>query len=159
MLTRILSFVLVAYAALAFGNIFGFFIHTEYDLSGRAFAEWHRIADAYYSKVMSVVGLSGIFFQLLFLVLEGRNYRQKPFILVAIALILQIGVIILAISSNVAMNAEMNAWNPDNLPANWNEMRNEWLGYHARNRPFNLIHSICLFLGCYFYWMRMKMRS
>jgi hypothetical protein len=157
MLTRFLSFILVAYAAIAFGNIFGYFAHTEYDLSGRAFAEWHRITDSYYGKIMPIVGLSGMLFQCLFLIGERNYFSQKPFILVAIALIIQIGITIIAINSNVAMNAEMNAWNPDNLPTNWNEMRNEWLGYHDRNRPFNLIHSICLFSGCYFYWMRVRL--
>lgn len=26
----------------------------------------------------------------------------------------------MAVSSHVFINAEMNAWNPDNLPADWN---------------------------------------
>ena len=34
---------------------------------------------------------------------------------------------VIAVNTNVAMNASMNAWNPDQLPANWQAVRDEWL--------------------------------
>lgn len=68
-ITNILTFILVAYAA----NTFGFgpnFAPWEYNVSGQTFAEYHKAIDFYMSKRMPIVGLSFMFFQIVFLVLE-----------------------------------------------------------------------------------------
>lgn len=61
---------------------------------------------------------------------------------------------VIAVNTNVAMNGSMNAWNPDQFPANWQAVRDEWLGGHARNFFFNTASSILVFMGYYFYWTR-----
>ncbi|GAB3642030.1 hypothetical protein [Spirosoma arcticum] len=152
-ITKIVTFILVAYAA----NVFDFgakIAPWEHDVSGKAFAEWHKAIDFYMSKRAPVVGLSFMFFQLLFLRLQWKNWRDWPFRCVALALFLQILVTVIAINTNVAMNAGMNAWNPDHLPANWQVVRDEWLGGHERNFFFNTAYSVLVFIGCYFYWTR-----
>lgn len=99
---------------------------------------------------MPVVGLSFMFFQIVFLVLEWKNRHLWPFRCVALALAVQVLVTVIAINTNVAMNA----WNPDSLPANWQAVRDEWLGGHERNFFFNTAYSVLVFMGCYFYWTR-----
>lgn len=68
-ITKILTFILVAYAANTFD--FGAKIAPwEYDVSGRTFAEWHKAIDFYMSKRAPVAGLSFLAFQILFLILQ-----------------------------------------------------------------------------------------
>lgn len=152
-ITQLVTFILVAYAANTF-DLGAKIAPWEYDVSGKAFTEWHKSIDFYMSKRAPIVGLSFMAFQLLFLLLQWKNRSEWPFRCVALALVLQIAITVIAVNTNVAMNAAMNAWNPDHLPANWQAVRDEWLGGHARNFFFNTAFSVLVFMGCYFYWTR-----
>jgi hypothetical protein len=154
MITRILSFILLAYAANTFSISDLHISPWYYDVSGRTFAEWHKQIDFYMSKRMPFLAISGWLFHILFLISEGRRYNQKPFIFVTISLALQILTVVLSLNSNVSLNPEMNAWNPDALPANWQAVRDEWLSGHARNWYTNTASSIATFLGCYYIWTK-----
>lgn len=152
-ITRLLTFILVAYAA----NAFDFGAKTapwEYDVSDRTFAEWHKAIDFYMSKRAPIVGLSFMAFQLLFLGLQWENRSEWPFRCVALALMLQITITVIAVNTNVSTNAGMNDWDPDRLPADWQSIRDEWLGGHTRNFFFHTAYAILVFMGCYFYWTR-----
>lgn len=105
---------------------------------------------------MPIVGLSFMFFQLIFLGLEWKNRSKKPFRFIALALFIQIAITVVALNTNVAMNADMNAWDPDHPPSNWQTVRDEWLGGHERNFYFNTTYSVLIFMGCYFYWTKPK---
>ena len=160
MITRIVSFILILYAAFYFGFFFGGILAPWPDeVSGRTFAEYHKAIDFYMGKRMPILVLSGMFFMLVFLVSDRKNWRKASFKLIAFTFVFQIGVIILGINTNVALNPVMNAWNPDQLPANWEAIRDQWLGYHQRNTPLHFIIAITLFLACYFYWTRPKVEG
>lgn len=76
-LTKILTSILVAYSANTFD--FGAKIAPwEHDVSGKAFAEWHKAIDFYMSKRAPLLGLSFMVFQLLFLVLQWKTGANGP---------------------------------------------------------------------------------
>lgn len=148
---RIVTFILVAYAAQLF-DLTPKISPWAADVSGPTFAEMHRATDFYMSKRMPAFVQSFMLFNLLFLGLTWRNRKSLSFRLVAFALLLQLVITIIAIKTNVAMNAGMNAWDPAHLPANWEIVRSQWLGAHNRNFYVNVAISVLVFLGCYFYW-------
>ena len=152
-ITRIVTFILVAYAAQLF-DLTPKLSPWAADVSGPAFAEMHRATDSYMSKRMPVFVQSFILFNLLFLGLNWPNRRSWSFRLVAFAVMLQIGITIIAIKTNVAMNAAMNAWDPTHLPADWTAVRDAWLGAHSRNFYVNVAISVLIFAGCYSYWVK-----
>lgn len=154
-MTKILSFILVAYAAFFFAlPTTGLIAPWDYDVSGRTWAEYHKAVDFYMGARMPIIAISCLVCTIVFLILEWKNKHEKPFRFMALAIVIQVSLTIIAINTNVAMNAEMNAWNPENLPSNWAAMRDQWLYYHHFNAPFNLAFSTCIFLACYFYWTK-----
>lgn len=156
-MTKILSFILVAFAAFFFSlSISGFIAPWDYDVSGRTWAEYHKAIDFYMGARMPVISLTCMACMVLFLILERKNWKGKPFRFMALAIVIQITLIVIAVNTNVPMNPILNSWNPENLPANWAEMRDQWLHYHHFNAPFNIAFATCIFLGCYFYWIKNK---
>jgi hypothetical protein len=154
-MTKILSFILVAFAAFFFVlPLSGFLAPWDYDVSGRTWAEYHKAIDFYMGARMPIIAVSCLVCMIVFLILEWKNKREKPFRFMALAIAIQISLTVIAINTNVAMNAEMNNWNPENLPANWSVMRDQWLHYHHFNAPFNMAFATCIFLSCYFYWTK-----
>lgn len=151
-ITRIVTFILVAYAAQLF-DLSATLSPWAADVSGPTFAEMHRATDFYMSKRMPVFVQSFILFNLLFLGLSWPNRRSWSFRLVALAVVLQVVITVIAIKTNVAMNATMNAWDPTHLPADWKTVRDEWLGAHNRNFYVNVIIAVLVFTGCYDYWI------
>jgi glycerol uptake facilitator-like aquaporin len=152
-ITRIVSFILVAYAAQLF-DLTPKISPWAADVSGATFAEFHRATDFYMSKRMPVFVQSFMLFNLIFLGLTWRNRSSWSFGLVALGLVLQLVGTIIAIKTNVAMNAAMNAWDPTHLPTNWATVRAEWLSAHSRNFFFNVPISVLVFMGCYLYWIK-----
>ncbi len=154
-MTKILSFVLVVFAAFFFSlPLFGIIAPWDYNVSGRTWAEYHKAVDFYMGARMPIIALSCLGCMILFLILEWKNRKEKPFRFMALAIIIQVSLTIIAINTNAAMNPEMNHWNPENLPTNWAAMRDKWLGYHHFNAPFNMAFATCIFLSCYFYWTK-----
>ncbi|GAB3899236.1 hypothetical protein GCM10028825_49240 [Spirosoma agri] len=45
------------------------------------------------------------------------------------------------------MNAAMNDWGPTPLPANWEAIRNQWLGAHNRDFYVNFVISLLVLWG------------
>lgn len=152
-ITRIVTFILVAYAAQLF-DLSAKISPWAADVSGPTFAEMHRATDFYMSKRMPVFVQSFVLFNLLFLGLTWPSRRAWPFRLVALAVVLQLVITVISIKTNVAMNAGMNAWDLAHLPANWAAVRDKWLGAHNRNFYVNVAISVLVFMGCYSYWTR-----
>lgn len=153
MITRIISLILVVYASYFFGlYVQGLVAPWEYNVSGKAFTEYHKAIDFYMSKRMPVLVLSYIGFMILFLIFNRKEWGTVAYWLIPVAIVLQAISTYIAITSNVHMNPEMNAWNPDNLPVNWQEMRDKWLYYHNRGRFINIPIQIIVFTSCYLFW-------
>jgi hypothetical protein len=154
-MTKILSFILVAFAAFFFAlPSTGLIAPWDYDVSGRTWAEYHKAVDFYMGARMPIIALSCWACMVFFLILERKNWKEPPFRFMALALAILILLTVIAINTNVAMNTEMNNWNPENLPSNWAAMRDQWLHYHHFNAPFNMAFAVCIFLSCYFYWTK-----
>ena len=155
MTARIISFILIIYAAYFFGlYVQGRVAPWEYNVSGKAFAEYHKAIDFYMGKRMPVMVLSYIGFMILFLIFNRDEWRTFAFWLIPLAIVLQLISIYIGVTSNVRMNPEMNAWNPDHLPVNWQAMRDQWLYYHNRGRFINIPIQVIVFTACYLFWTK-----
>lgn len=75
---------------------------------------------------MPIVAFSCLACMLLFLILEWKNKKEKPFRFIAFTIFIQVSLMVIAINTNIAMNPEMNKWNPENLPPDWSAMRDQW---------------------------------
>jgi hypothetical protein len=154
-MVKTLSFILVAFAAFFFMlPSVGLIAPWDYDVSGRTWAEYHKAIDFYMGARMPVIAVSCMGAMLLFLILNWQHRKEKPFLFMLTALCIQILLTVIAINTNVALNPIINQWDPEHLPANWAAMRDEWLGYHHFNAPFNMGFATCIFLSCYFYWTK-----
>lgn len=154
-ISRILPFVLIVYAAYFFGLfVQGMVAPWEYDVSGKAFTEYHKAIDFYMGARMPIAVLSYMGFMLLCLAINWKKWKTFAFGCIVAAFVLEILSIIIGGRTNVSMNPAMNAWNPDNLPANWMESRDKWLGFHNQGRIINISIQILVFLACYFQWTK-----
>lgn len=159
-MTKILTFILAAFAAFFFAlPSVGLIAPWDYDVSGRTWAEYHKAIDFYMGARMPIMAFSCLTSMLIFLILEWQNKKEKPFRFMASAVFIQISLIAIALNTNVALNPEINAWNPESLPSNWAVMRDKWLYYHHFNAPFNMAFGVCIFLSCYFYWTKPQSNS
>ncbi|MCB0082300.1 MAG: DUF1772 domain-containing protein [Caldilineaceae bacterium] len=74
----------------------------------------------------------GGFFSVLALAVNWRHWRHMSFWLLALAAIIYIlGVIVFTAQVNLPLNYYTESWDPQNLPADWAQVRTQWNNANA----------------------------
>jgi hypothetical protein len=114
-------------AAFFFGIAVYLWMAPCYDkVPGRAFAEWFQAIDPYMRVGAKWTQLIQLAFTLPLLALTAG----WPFGLVCGSLGLSLGMLVLAVRGNMPLNRQMRTWNPTDLPAGWERVRDRWLRVH-----------------------------
>ncbi len=114
-------------AAFFFGIAVYLWMAPCYDkVPGRAFAEWFQAIDPYMRVGAKWAQLAQLATTLPLLALTAG----WPFVLVCGSLILSVAMLVLAVRGNVPLNRRMLTWNPADLPAGWERVRDRWLRVH-----------------------------
>lgn len=131
MTKKIILFLTATFVAVPLGGaIVSFFAPWEYDVSASTFLDWHRHIDYYMSKRGAFIGPPSLILLLTQTMIFWRDKERTKSILVLSTLLLNILGMIIAIKGNVPINQQLQSLQPGTIPANWEQIRNEWLGYH-----------------------------
>lgn len=126
---------LVGVATIVFGIMAGFFWTYTYnvnyamlEVNGETYATVQSLFNQNVRHAMFFVFFfGGGFFSVLALFVNFRHWRTLPFALLAIASVVYIGGVIAFTSQvNLPLNAYTESWNPQNLPADWMDVRAQW---------------------------------
>lgn len=131
MTKKIILFLTTVFVALPLGGaIISFVAPWEYDVSATTFLDWHRHIDYYMGKRGAFIGLPSLAFLLIQTIIFWRDKEKTKAALVLATLLLSIMGTAIAITGNVPINQQLQNLQAGAIPANWEQIRNEWLGYH-----------------------------
>jgi hypothetical protein len=131
-IVEVVQFVALILTALVMGVHFGTWL-TERPLrmthSGALFIEVHQGRDRVVARVMPILGSLA----LVFLALGVFSMRTVPTaIAVSLAgLVLCIGDMLVTVIVNVPINRQVQSWQPDAPPAEWERLRDRWEKFHS----------------------------
>ncbi len=125
----------LAAAAFVFGIMAGFFWTYTFNVNLAMLA----VDGATYATVQSLFNqnvrhfifflffFGGALFSLLALIINWRHWRTPAFWMLACAALVYIGgVIVFTAVVNLPLNEYTESWDPQNLPADWAEVRTQW---------------------------------
>ena len=100
------------------------------DLPGSAYVRSWQALNQDYGRAMPVLLLTAIACTLAATVLA---LRRGPVAIgfTAAGLILTVATVVLTVARMEPLNELANGWDPDRLPADWSEVRSQWLGLHG----------------------------
>jgi uncharacterized membrane protein len=67
-------------------------------------------------------------------------------LLTAFGLLFLVGVVIFTVALNVPIDLQIKKWKPDNLPADWQEIRQRWKWFHELRTMLSLA-GLCLIIA------------
>ena len=127
----IILFLTTIFVALPLGGaIISFVAPWEYDVSASTFLDWHRHIDNYMGKRGAFIGLPSLALLLTQTIIFWKDKERLKSILVLTTLLLSIAGTVIAFRGNVPINQQLQSQQPGTIPVNWEQIRNEWLGYH-----------------------------
>lgn len=131
MIKKIILFLTTIFVAMPLGGaIISFVAPWEYDVSASTFMDWHRHIDYYMGKRGAFIGLPSLALLITQTIIFWRDKEKQKAILVLITLLLSMIGTIIAFKGNVPINQQLQSLQLGTIPANWEQIRNEWLGYH-----------------------------
>ena len=131
---------LVAVATIVFGIMAGFFWTYTFNVNfamlevdGPTYATVQSLFNKNVRHFMFFMFFfGGGAFSLLALLGNGKHWKTVPFWLLAIACIVYIlGVIFFTAQVNLPLNDYTESWDPQNLPADWTAIREQWNNANA----------------------------
>jgi len=132
MTKKIILFLTTIFVAMPLGGaIISFVAPWEYDVSASTFLDWHRHIDFYMGKRGAFIGLPALGLLLIQTIIFWKERARLKSGLVFITLLLTIAGTIIAIKGNMPINQQLQSLQPGFIPPNWEQIRNEWLGYHC----------------------------
>jgi len=93
---------------------------------------------------MSILMPLGIFGVLVLLLMAGRKKKAHFFWLLS-TLILFAAALVITLFIEVPIDNEMKTWKPDNMPTDWQAIRDRWQFYHT-DRTFLCLAGITCYL-------------
>ncbi|MBB5630214.1 DUF1772 domain-containing protein [Sphaerisporangium krabiense] len=112
-------------------------------LWGPAYVRYWQALNVDYGRAMPPLLLTGI---AALIVVTALSWRRGWFALgvSAAALIMVILTVVLTLTGLEPLNRAVDAWNPDPLPADWQETRRRWLNLHLVRTALALAAFACL---------------
>ncbi|GII62818.1 hypothetical protein Skr01_29030 [Sphaerisporangium krabiense] len=112
-------------------------------LPGPAYVRYWQALNVDYGRAMPPLLLAGI---ATLIVVTALSWRRGWFALgvSAAALIMVILTVVLTLTGLEPLNRVADAWNPDLLPADWQETRRRWLNLHLVRTALALAAFACL---------------
>jgi hypothetical protein len=124
--------------------------NTQLALGGSSYTEVRQLIDAnmmtYFKYVVYVVLLAN----LLLVVVNFGTPMSLSFVTALIAFIALIVDTTLTLKGNVPLNHIINAWSPENYPASWKEIRQQWLVVFQYRQIVNILGFLSLLAGAVF---------
>ncbi|MEV4398991.1 DUF1772 domain-containing protein [Nonomuraea sp. NPDC049607] len=112
-------------------------------LPGAAYVRYWQALNVDYGRAMPPLLLTGI---AALIVMTALSWRRGWFVLgvSATALIMVVLTVLLTLRTLEPLNRVVDAWDPDNLPADWAESRRRWLNLHLVRTVLALAAFACL---------------
>lgn len=146
-LTRFLQlFFMGLYTGILFGDRIGV-TPIRPKLPAASFVLYQQQLHLAYGKLMPVLIVGSFVAGVLSLVLLRRNYRDKEFLFIAIAVLCNAAVFILTLLINVPINEILMTWQVSSPPENVMQLWARWEGSHTIRTVIALIGFACLTYG------------
>ena len=143
-LTRFLQlFFMGLYTGILFGDRIGV-SPIRPKLPAGSFVLYQQQLHLAYGKLMPVLIVGSFVAGVLSLVLLRRNYREKDFLFIAIAVLCNAAVFILTLLINVPINEVLMTWQVSLPPENVMQLWAPWEGSHTIRTVIALIGFACL---------------
>jgi hypothetical protein len=123
-----------------------FFFPYSYDISGTTFIELHRPVDLMMRKVGPVMFAFIVTLHLLLAALFFVEKSKNKGWLIVVSVVLLLCDTLIALQYNRPLNDLFLTWTPTTIPANWSNLRDEWLSYHAYRNIFKFLGVASIFL-------------
>ncbi|WP_336204004.1 DUF1772 domain-containing protein [Nonomuraea sp. LPB2021202275-12-8] len=115
-------------------------------LPGSAYVRYWQALNVDYGRGMPPMLLTGIAVLLVVAVLSWSR-GWLVFGLTVAALILVILTVVLTLAGMEPLNRTANTWDPDRLPAGWQEIRQQWFNLHLVRTALALAAFACLIVA------------
>lgn len=125
------------------GAIISFVAPWEYDVSASTFLDWHRHINHYMSKRGVFIGPPALVLLLTQTIIFWKDREKLKMLLVLITLLLSIAGMVIAFKGNTPINQQLQNLPAGTIPANWEQIRNEWLGYHFWRNLTAILGFLC----------------
>ncbi|MGW3342932.1 DUF1772 domain-containing protein [Nonomuraea rubra] len=112
-------------------------------LPGPAYVRYWQALNADHGRTMPPLLLTTVAILLVAAVISWRHGRLV-FVLGAAAVILVVLTIVLTVAALEPLNQLANTWDPDRLPAGWDESRERWARLHLVRTALALAAFACL---------------
>ncbi|WP_431917828.1 anthrone oxygenase family protein [Nonomuraea jabiensis] len=112
-------------------------------MPGPAYVRYWQALNVDYGRAMPPLLLAGIVAMVLIAVLSW-HHGWLVFGVSSAALILVILTVVLTLTALEPLNRIADAWNPDQLPADWQESRRRWFNLHLIRTVLALAAFACL---------------
>ncbi|GAB4025215.1 anthrone oxygenase family protein [Spirosoma koreense] len=119
------------------------------NVSASTFIEQRKAIDLVIGPYLKVIYFGSILTGLMVLVLIRQQAPSRLFVLSTVALVLIIVDLVIAVRGNIPLNNQIQTWSPTHYPANWSEVRNQWLGYMQWRQVCSISGLFCLLLGLF----------
>ena len=119
-------------------------------LGGESYVELRQLIDANMKSTFGYVTYAALLSGLLLLIVNVKAPGSLAFITAAIALVALITDILLMLKGSMPLNEVINSWSPNDYPAGWTSIRQQWFDVLSYRQIANITGFISLLTGAVF---------
>ena len=123
---------------------------TQLALGGSSYTEVRQLIDANMRSTFKYPVYAALLTSLLLVIVNLKTPLSISFITASIAFIAIVVDTILTLKGNLPLNDIINSWSPTNYPANWKDIRQQWLTIFQYRQIANIIGFLSLLAGAVF---------
>ena len=124
--------------------------HAQVNLTAESFIEVRKLIDEGMRSRFTYVVYTALVLSLLLVIATIKTPGSLLFITSVIAFIALCIDTLLTVKGNMPINAIINGWTADNLPANWTEYRAKWFRFLEYRQVANITGFLSLLVGAVF---------
>lgn len=153
MATKIIFFVtLLAYGVIA-SQSFMYVLalkNVQLNLEPSAYTSFRKLIDTAMRANFTYVVYAALLASVLLVIAHIKNPGSLTFIMAAIALVALIADILLTLKGNLPINDVINTWQPNDMPANWESIRDKWFTVFQYRQIANITGFVALLVAAVF---------
>jgi hypothetical protein len=124
--------------------------NAQLGLSGSSYTELRHLIDRNMRARLKYAIYTALIATLLLVIINSKTPSGLQFITALIAFAGLVIDVTLTLKGNMPLNNIMNGWTPSNHPANWKEIRYQWLTIFGYRQIATIIGFLCLLIGVVF---------
>ena len=148
----VLFFTLLAYSIIV-SQSFMYILalrHMQLHLAATEYIAVRKLIDAGMNARFRYVIYAALLLCLLLVIVCAISGSGVLFLSACIAFVALVADTFITVKKNLPINAEINRWENDNFPGNWEKYRSRWLMFFQYRQILNITGFVCLLAGVVF---------